>query len=118
MKPQAAATILQVTNVDISARYYAQVLGFTEVFRYGDFAGVEYGNALIYLSGPAHDMKKLTGEGSLYIFCDEVDDYYKLVTANGAEITFTIDNRGYGMRDFGVQDPDGNAITFGTECKV
>ncbi len=117
MNTQGAATILQVSNVDASVQYYTQVLGFAEVFRYGDFAGVEYGDALIYLSGPTHDMKKLTGEGSLYIFCDEVDDYCKLVIANGAQITYTIGDRGYGMRDFGVQDPDGNYLSFGVEIK-
>jgi len=118
MTPTGAATIFQVSDVEASAQYYVQVLGFTQVFRYNDFAGMEYGHSLIYLSGPAQDVKKLIGEGSVYIFCDEVDDYYAQVVANGAQITAGIDNRGYGMRDFGVRDPDGNFISFGAEIKA
>ena len=112
MTPTGAATIFQVSNVDASVQYYSQVLDFTAVFRYNDFAGMEYGHALIYLSGPTQQVKKLTGEGSVYIFCDELDEYYNQVVTNGASITAAIDNRGYGMRDFGVQDLDGNFISL------
>ncbi len=118
MKAECAATIFHVADVETSLKYYTEVLGFAVDLRYKDMAGVEYGPILIYLSGPRQDVKKMAGEGSVYIFCDEVDEYYAAILAKGAILNVPIDDRGYGMRDFGIKDPDGNAISFGREIKV
>jgi catechol 2,3-dioxygenase-like lactoylglutathione lyase family enzyme len=118
MKPHSAATIFHVKDVEASIQYYTDVLGFSLGFRYNDFAGLEYGKVLIYLSGPKQEVKKLAGEGAVYIFCDEVDEYYKHITVKTDSISVTIDDRGYGMRDFAVRDPDGNFITFGVEIET
>ncbi len=113
MTPECAATIFHVKNVDASIAYYTTVVGFTLDFRYNDIAGLEYGPVLIYLSGPAQDVKKEIGGGTMYIFCDEIDAYYEEIVAKGAIISVPIDDRQYGMRDFAMQDIDGNIITFG-----
>jgi catechol 2,3-dioxygenase-like lactoylglutathione lyase family enzyme len=113
MKPECAATIFHVADVETSILYYTQVLGFNVEFRYKDFAGLEYGPILVYLSGPKQEVKKIAGEGSMYIFCDEVDEYSQDVIAKGAIISAPIEDRDYGMRDFAIRDPDGNMITFG-----
>lgn len=118
MKPTSAATIFQVNNVETSIQYYTAILGFEVAFRYNDLAGLEYGPVLIYLSGPKQDAKKAIGQGSIYIFIDEVDAYYNDIIAKGALLTISIDDRPYGMRDFGVKDPDGNYLAFGNECPV
>lgn len=115
MKAESAATIFHVSNVDAALQYYTEVLGFTLDFRYNDLAGVAYGPVLIYLSGPGQDNRRAEGEGSIYIFGDEMDQYYQQIIAKGALVTVTIDNRGYGMRDFGIRDPDGNNLAFGRE---
>lgn len=117
MNTQCAATILHVDNVDTSLKYYTEVLGFTLDFQYNNMAGVEYGPVLIYLSGPRQDLKKKIGEGTMYIFCNEVDDYYQQVLTKGAIVLIELEDRQYGMRDFALADPDGNALTFGTEIK-
>jgi uncharacterized glyoxalase superfamily protein PhnB len=112
MKPECSATIFHVSNVEPSINYYTNMLGFLVDFRYNDLAGLEYGSVLIYLSGPQQDTKRTIGQGGIYIFCDEVDQYFKNVSAKGALIEILAD-RVYGMRDFGVKDPDGNFPTFG-----
>ena len=113
MKPECSATIFHISNVDLSIEYYTGVLGFIVDFRYRDLAGLEYDSILIYLSGPGQDAKKTIGQGSVYIFCDEVDQYFLDISARGALIEIAIDDRSYGMRDFAIKDPDGNFLTFG-----
>ena len=53
------------------------------------------------------------GKGSVYIFCDEVDDYFQDVKDKGANIMREPADEPYMMRDFTVLDPDGNMISFG-----
>jgi uncharacterized glyoxalase superfamily protein PhnB len=113
MTAQCVATIFHVKDVEEAIRYYTDVLGFTVDFRYNDLAGMEYNTVMIYLSGPKQGLKKAVGEGSVYIFCDEVDDYYQSVSGKGAKTEITLDDRPYGMRDFAVSDLDGNSLTFG-----
>lgn len=113
MKPECASTILHVNDVEKSIGYYTHVLGFTVDFRYNDMAGLEYGPVLISLSGPGQEVKKAAGEGSLYIFCDEVDQYFRDIITRGAISYIDIGNRPYGMRDFAIKDPDGNVLSFG-----
>ena len=117
MKPDCAATIFHVSDVESAILYYTNILGFTVDFRYNDFAGLELGPILIYLSGPVQGVKRIVGQGAIYIFCDEVDQYFQDVSAKGAIIEVAIDNRDYGMRDFGVKDLDGNALSFGTKSE-
>jgi len=115
MKPEYSVSVLHVSNVEASIKYYTGVLGFSVDFRYKDLAGVVSGNVVIYLSGPAQDAKKKIGEGSVYIFCDEVNEYCNNIIARGALIAIPINDREYGMRDFAISDPDGNSITFGSD---
>ena len=113
-----AATIFHVSNVEASIKYYTEVLGFMPEFRYMDFAGLEYDTVLIYLSGPGQDVKKAVGEGSVYIFCDDVDQYYQDISGKGALLEVPLDDRPYNMRDFAVKDLDGNVLTFGKTNEI
>lgn len=113
MQVLGSATIFHVRNLEVTIPYYTDVLRFRLDFRYRDLAGLEYRPVLVYLSGPAQDVKKTAGEGSMYVFCDAVDAYYQDILVRGAFIYIDLDNRSYGMRDFAIKDPDGNIITFG-----
>lgn len=116
MKPTAAATIFHVSDVETAVAYYTEVLGFSLDFRYGQLAGLYFEDVQLHLSGPdASVTKRAIGQGHVYIYCDEVDQYYAGITAKGAQPLVTMGNRAYGMRDFAVQDADGNIIAFGTE---
>lgn len=117
MKTQGSATTFQVSNVDTSMAFYTQVLGFTERFRFGDYAGVEHGDVQIHLSGPKSTNKRQIGQSSLYVFCDDVDAYYEEVTQKGAQAQAAPRDYDYGMRDFVLEDPDGNLVAFGQESK-
>jgi hypothetical protein len=104
-----------VSNLDDSLKYYIESLGFSQRFRFGDYAGVQYGEVQIHLSGPKAENKRGIGQGGVYIFCDDVDGYYSEVTAKGVRTQAECKNYEYGMRDFVIEDPDLNLIGIGQE---
>lgn len=117
MKTFGSATTFHVSDVDAAIKHYTEVLGFSEKFRFGDYAGVQHGDIQIHLSGPAATNKRQIGQGSIYIFCDVVDAYYAEVVSKGARIQAPPKDYEYGMRDFVIEDPDGNLIGIGQETK-
>jgi len=58
-------------------------------------------------------IKKAVEQGSIYIYCDEVDQYYQSILNPGALLAAAIADRPSGMRDFAMRDHDGNTLTFG-----
>lgn len=117
MKTFGSATTFHVANVEASMRHYTEVLGFSEKFRFGDYAGVQYGDVQIHLSGPQSTNKRQVGQGGIYIFCDDVDAYYAEISSKGARTQAPPKDYEYGMRDFVIEDPDGNLIGIGQETK-
>ncbi len=117
MNTKGSATTFHVADVDAALAWYTGVLGFSERFRFGDYAGVEHGEVQIHLSGPGSTNKRGVGQGGIYIFCDDVDAYYAEITAKGAKPQAPPKDYEYGMRDFATEDPDGNLLGFGQEVK-
>lgn len=114
MTPENVAVVFHVSELETAVKYYQDILGFKEAFRYGQTAGVEYGPVIIHLSGPGIGVnKRMVGQGHIYIFCDEVDEYFQDIFRKGALLIIGPDDRGYGMRDFAIRDPDGNILAFG-----
>lgn len=117
MKTHSAATVFAVKNVEESLRFYVDVLGFSEDFRFGEYAGVKHGDVFIHLS-QSPPSERLPGSGAIYIFCDEVDDFHRETKEKGARIAYEPKDWPYGMRDFAAYDLDGNQVSFGTESKA
>ncbi len=116
MKANSASIIFQVSNIADAIKFYTESLGFEKDFIYGDppfYAGVLLNDVSIHLNTYPNNAKRC-GMGSLYIHCDEVDAYYETIKAANVSITTKLDSYDYGMRDFQIQDPDGNVICFGT----
>ena len=117
MKTLSVAPILSVHDLERAVRFYADVLGFTEEFRVpGSYAGVKLDAVTIHLSADV-PVRKAAGSGHVYIFCDEVDSYCQSVASMGAKILCQPADEPYGMRDFVVEDPDGNYLVFGSEIE-
>ena len=114
MTTDSCATVFHVSNLDKSLAFYTEVLGLKKMFQYGAYAGLEMGHLLIFLSGPNQGgLKRAVGQGQIYAFCDEVDEYFQEVKAKGADIIDEPEDRPYDMRDFAIRDLDGNILTFG-----
>ncbi|MEU5577741.1 VOC family protein [Streptomyces huasconensis] len=54
------------------------------------------------------------GTAGAYVVTDRVDDLYERLRAAGVKITTEIEDKPYGSREFGIQDPEGNRWSFGT----
>ena len=114
MKPISAIPVFQIKDVEASVRFYTEVLGFIESFRYGTYVGLKIGECEIHICPPG-DQGPRTGGGNAYIICDEVDAYFAKITAAGAKPKSEPADRRYGMRDFVIFDPDGNQLSFGCD---
>jgi uncharacterized glyoxalase superfamily protein PhnB len=111
MKPTTSATVLQVADLGVALAFYCDVLGFTEDFRYGNYAGVYLGKVEVHLC--LHTIwKRPVGGGAVVIVGDEVDAYCAGIRERGARILAEPADQEYGLRDFVVSDPDGNVLTF------
>ena len=116
MKVLGAAPVLRVTDLASAVRFYCEVLGFTVEFEYDDYVILEIDHSQVHLAGPAAG--KPAGGGTVYVFCEEVDEFFGRIRAGGAKVPGLKvirepGNQFYCMRDFRIHDPDGNELTFG-----
>jgi uncharacterized glyoxalase superfamily protein PhnB len=115
----AAAPVLVVQDVLRSVEHYRDTLGFRVEFTYGEpvfYAGVVRDDVVIHLQA-ASETKRHPGHGGINIFVTDVDALYRELTSRGARTLNEPKNYDYGMRDFDVQDLDGNHLCFGMESK-
>ena len=50
---------------------------------------------------------------NVYFWVDNADEIYEELIAKGAKIDYSIHNKPYGVREFGIQDLDEHDIAFG-----
>jgi uncharacterized glyoxalase superfamily protein PhnB len=116
---RGAAPVLVVEDVVRAVEHYRDALGFHTTFLYGEptfYAGVERDGVLIFLQA-ARETKRQPGHGAIYIFVRDVDVLYAELKAHGARIQKEPKDYAYGMRDFDVEDLDGNHLCFGMDAK-
>ena len=114
-----AATVFVVRDVLRSVEHYRDVLGFHTEFIYGDptfYAGVERDGVVIHLQA-ASETKRQAGHGAVNVFVTDVDALYQELKSRGARTLNEPKDYPYGMRDFDINDLDGNQLCFGMESK-
>jgi predicted enzyme related to lactoylglutathione lyase len=103
-----ATTILRVADMAASMTFYTQVLGFEEAWNYVDFAMVRRGKAELFLS---------TDQGAkgtwVCLILGSADAMHDEVAAKGAKIIMPLTDMEHGMREFWMEDPDGNVLRLG-----
>ena len=110
-----AATVFVVRDVIRSVEHYREVLGFDIEFTYGQptfYAGVERDGVVIHLQA-ASETKRQPGQGAVNVLVTDVDAFYRELRSRGAETLNEPKDYPYGMRDFDVNDIDGNQLCFG-----
>lgn len=111
----AAATLFVVQDVLKAVAHYRDVLGFKVGFTYGDpvfYGGVERDEVTIHFQA-ADKTQRQSGRGAVNVFVTEVDALHDELRSRGATIVHPPGDRPYGMRDFEIDDLDGNRLTFG-----
>ena len=113
-----ASVVFPVKDVEASAHFYRDKLGFDLTFTWEDpisYAVLNRDDAVgIHLVKKEGEFQPSTQHTALFIFVHQVDEVYKEYQAKGVNIIQKIGDRDYGMRDFDIVDPDGFILTIGT----
>jgi uncharacterized glyoxalase superfamily protein PhnB len=110
-----AAVVMCVANIARSLVWYRDALGFDVSFQYGEptfYACLCRDNVSIHLIAQ-EQARRAAGQGALCVFVSDVDALYADFIARAANIPKPPQDYDYGMRDFIMNDPDGNQLTFG-----
>ena len=100
-----------VPDVAAAAEFYADKLGFTRGFLWGEppsIAGMNLGHVQIFL-----ELATAPGGTQVYFVVGDADELYAFHQSAGVEIVQTIDDRPYAIRDYTVRDRWGNFLCFG-----
>jgi len=103
---------LQVSDIYAAMEFYVQKLGFTELFVWGEpvmFAGVTLDKTTIHLAL----VEEVHNKSVVNFVVSSANELYEVHQSNSVKIVVPIDDREYGLRDYQVEDPDGNLIGFG-----
>jgi predicted enzyme related to lactoylglutathione lyase len=105
------APVLHVADVEATAAFYRDVLGFTWDFNDDAYAVVWRDNSAIHF---------VRGEGSpkgvhLFQWVKDVDAYFKEVVDRGAQVSAEPADQPYGIREFAVRDINSIGIVFGQD---
>ena len=113
------AHVLAVRDIDLSARYFCEVLGFAlEWPDAPDWRLVRRDGVRVMLGKcPEATPAAEIGPHSwfAYLHVDDVDKLYLELAASGALILQPPHDRQYGMRELVIATPDGHRIVFGQE---
>ncbi len=96
----------RVGSLDASRSFYREI-GFTPVY--------EVGAAHLVMARDAVTIHLSTTEGhpgGCQIMVDDVDALYRDFSTRDLRLLYDIGDRDWGCRDFTIEDPDGNEITF------
>ncbi len=109
--------VIAVHDLERSARYYRDVLGF-EVREIGDPGWrFFFRDQCWILAGQCPDALATAELGDhsyfAYVEVDDIDALYAEVTAKGATLIKKLRDEPWGMREFGIRTVDGHRIMFG-----
>jgi catechol 2,3-dioxygenase-like lactoylglutathione lyase family enzyme len=104
---------LPVTDVERAQHHYRDVLGFDIAWLDPDkeIGAVSRGNAAIFLRKRAQPFEP----GVNWVSAMDVDATYDELRVRGANIVEPLENRPWGLRQFAVEDLDGNRFYFHTD---
>ena len=118
-----AAPILGARDVKRAAEHYRDVFGFeiASVFEgIGDEGGV-YGivnraGLSIHLQIRRRELpsNRERIESDVYLYVEDADALYEELAGRGARVLRKPESEEYGLRDFVVEDLDGNRLVFGS----
>ena len=110
-------SVLAVRDLEVSTRYYVEVLGFERDPIDGPGWSFLSKDAFKVMLGECPD-ERPAGELEnhswfAYLTVDGVDEYYQEIVARGATVSSAPSDKPWGLREFGLSTPDGHRITCG-----
>jgi predicted enzyme related to lactoylglutathione lyase len=108
------APVLHVPDVEATARYYRDVLGFTWDFGDKTYAVVWRDNSAIHF---IRDDRAPAGV-HLFQWVRDVDAYHEEIAKRGAQVASAPANQPYGIRELAVRDINGIGVVFGQDIET
>ena len=108
-----------VDDLDRSIAYYRDTLGFEFGEPWGGFYAIGLRDGLeLHLKNPPKDAEKQFRKHEnehldAAAGVDGIEVFYEQCVAKGAKIIRPLTSTDWGTKDFYVEDPDGNVISFG-----
>ncbi len=110
--------VLAVPDAAVSSQFYTSVLGFHEVLDVGGWRFVQRDHCMFML-GECPDALPVAELGDhsyvAYLVVDNVDGYCEEILQQKIEVTSSIGDKPWGMREFGIRTPDGHRIMLGQD---
>jgi catechol 2,3-dioxygenase-like lactoylglutathione lyase family enzyme len=109
---------LRMTNWDRSRKFYVDGLGFTVDWEhrfepgFPVFTQITRDGLSLFLTEHTGDCKP---GGAAYIILDDVDAYFREITARGIQPAEAPEDAPWGTREMLVIDPDDNRLRFATQ---
>lgn len=117
-KLQALSPILWTKNLDETISFYVDVLGFKSRSNFPSFVALHKDDVEIMFIVPvieeADEFSKATLTGSIYIFTENVEEFWNSVK-DKATIKSPLCDREYLMSDFSIFDNNGYELVFGQD---
>lgn len=111
-----AATVLPVTDMPRSRRFYHELLGFSVDFEWQEpptYAVLTAGDSVSLHLALADDPREVERRRAVvYVFVHDVDALHRALADAGVEIHSPLETMEYGMREFEVVDPDGHRLVL------
>jgi len=107
-----ANTVFHISDMTRSQAFYIERLGFAVDFSLGEppiYAGLHLGEFYLHL-GTQLPGRSDRGHGNIYLIFDEVDALFARLQKTDTTIIRPVADQEFGLRDFVIQDPDGNQI--------
>ncbi len=109
-----SASILPANDILSLRDFYVNTLGFTEEFSWEDppsYIVLSLGSFGLHLT--KSDRIQPRRSPFVYVFVHDPDQLHALWKKRGAVKITNPENTDYGMRDFEVEDPEGNVLIIG-----
>ena len=113
--------ILAVNEFDSAVKYFTEKLGFTLENTIGGWAFLHLDSFYLMVGDCKGEVPaKETNNHSLfaYVNCEGIDELYEQYKGRGILFNQTISDKPWGLREFGVETPEGHRIMFGQEINV
>jgi uncharacterized glyoxalase superfamily protein PhnB len=109
--------VLAVRDLELSTRYYVDVLGFRRDPIEGAGWAFLSKDTFKLMLGECPDERPATELGNhsyfVYLTVERLDDYFREISARGALLNSSPEDKPWGLREFGLRTPDGHRITCG-----
>tara|TARA_R110000851_G_scaffold182226_1_gene331327 strand:- start:208 stop:588 length:381 start_codon:yes stop_codon:yes gene_type:complete len=112
--------VLAVKDIDKTELYFLDKLGFSVRFRLEGWSFLSLGSFHIMLGHcPDEVSARDTHEHSYfaYVNCEDIDEIYRDYQRRGADVFQAIADKPWGLREFGVETPEGHRIMFGEDIE-